>query len=220
MNQTLSSDESADEEEVFRDFDAETQLIIQTETLPKKSGDRYVLVYDTYKKWQIEHKSSLSSSEESNLVVYFKELSKKLKPPTLWSIWSMLKKTLNTRDNVDISRFQNLRSLIKKNSKGYKPKKSLVLKWDEIINFMSNAPDYIYLASKVSIYIHFINYSLKLFYLYSYNNNYYRLSLYLAFAVLSDVMNLLILWSKILKILVTGILFQSMKRKMIKLANS
>lgn len=157
MCQTLSSEESSDEEEVFRDFDAEAQLIIHKETLPKKSADRYVLVYDTYKAWQIQHKSSLSSSHESNLIVYFKELSKKLKPPTLWSIWSMLKKTLNTKENVDLGRFQNLKSLMKQNSKGYNPKKSAVLKWNEVMTFMKNATDMIYLASKVYIYISIIS---------------------------------------------------------------
>ncbi|XP_066585168.1 uncharacterized protein [Prorops nasuta] len=61
----------------------------------------------------------------------------------------MLKKTLNTKSNVDISKFHNLKSLIKNNSKGYKPKKSLVLKWDEIMEFINNAPDYVHLVSKV-----------------------------------------------------------------------
>ncbi|XP_039307828.1 uncharacterized protein LOC120358251 [Solenopsis invicta] len=148
MNNT-SSDESVDEEDVIRNFDAEARLIINTDTLPKKSVDRYNLVYDTYKKWQIEHKTLLSNSAENNLIVYFKELSKKLKPSTIWSVWSILKSTLNTRDNVNINNFLNLKALVKNNSKGYKPKKSSVLKWDEILKFINNAPDYVHLASKV-----------------------------------------------------------------------
>jgi nucleoid DNA-binding protein len=87
--------------------------------------------------------------------VYFKELSKKLKPSTIWSVWSILKSTLNTRDNVNINNFLNLKALVKNNSKGSKPKKSSVLKWDEILKFINNAPDYVHLASKVSIYINF-----------------------------------------------------------------
>ncbi|XP_071553455.1 uncharacterized protein [Temnothorax nylanderi] len=145
----MSSDESVDEEEVIRNFDAEARLIINTDTLPKKSVDRYNLVYNTYKKWQIEHKTSLSNCEENNLIVYFKDLSKKLKPSTLWSVWSILKSTLNSRDNVNIDNFLSLKALVKNNSKGYKPKKSLVLKWDEILKFINNAPDYVHLASKV-----------------------------------------------------------------------
>lgn len=34
MNEMISSDKSMDEEEVLRDFDAEAELIIQTEKLP------------------------------------------------------------------------------------------------------------------------------------------------------------------------------------------
>lgn len=155
MSESFSSDESVDEEEVLRDFDEEAKLIINQDTLPKKSANRYNLVYDTYKKWQLEHKSSLSNSDENNLIVYFKDLSGKLKPSTLWSIWSMLKKTLNNQDNIDISKFQKLKALVKNNSKGHKPKKSMVFKWDEIMTFINDAPNYIHLASKVSIYIHF-----------------------------------------------------------------
>ena len=39
MNSESSSDQSGDEEEIFRNFDAEAQLIIQEDLLPKKSGD-------------------------------------------------------------------------------------------------------------------------------------------------------------------------------------
>lgn len=92
MNEMISSDETSDEEQVFRNFDVEAQLIVRNETLPKKSADRYILAYDAYKAWEDEHRNSLSSSSESNLIVYFKDLSSKLKPSTLWSMWSMLKK--------------------------------------------------------------------------------------------------------------------------------
>lgn len=84
--ESLSSEESADETEIFKCFDAEAQLIIRSDPLPKKSTDRYLLVYNTFKKWQSDHKTSLSSSLENNLIVYFKDLQSKLKPPTLWSV--------------------------------------------------------------------------------------------------------------------------------------
>ena len=60
------SDVSMDEEDIIRDFDAEAQLIVEKDSLPKKSGDRYTLVYETYKKCQFEHKNSLSNSAENN----------------------------------------------------------------------------------------------------------------------------------------------------------
>lgn len=84
--------------------------------------------------------------------VYFKYLKEKknLKPSTIWSMWSMLKNTLNSHDNIDIKQFTKLKSIIKNYGRGYKPKKSLVLRWDQIAKFMSEAPDAVYLAAKVS----------------------------------------------------------------------
>lgn len=146
-----SSEGSADEKETLKNVDEEAGIIVQTETLPKKSSDRYLLVYSTYKKWREENKNALSKSEENNLIVYFGTLKGKLKPPTLWSIWSMLRKTLNAKDGIDISNFLNLKSIIKTNSKGYKPKKAFVLRWNQVMTFMNEAPDSTYLAMKVII---------------------------------------------------------------------
>ena len=138
MAQSPSEDESSgdesDEEQVQRNFDAEAQLIIQNETLPKKSSDRYLLVYNTYKKWRRENQNSLSGNEENNLIVYFTGLKQRLAPPTLWSIWSMLKSTMLTRDDMDIKKFLRLRDLIRQNNKNYRPKKSAVLSWENITN--------------------------------------------------------------------------------------
>ena len=50
-----SSDGSANEE-VFKNFDSE-------------NTDRYLLVYDTYKKWQKDHIYLLSSSHKNNLFI-------------------------------------------------------------------------------------------------------------------------------------------------------
>ncbi|KAL7290947.1 hypothetical protein TKK_0015674 [Trichogramma kaykai] len=144
-----SSDESTDEECVLRDFDKEIHEIINSDTLPKKSSDRYLQVYEFYHAWLSDNEKNLSSSHENNLIIYFKYLKEKCKPPTLWSIWSMLKKTLNAKDEVDISRFLNLKAILKTNSKGYKPKKSLVLEWDEISKFIKEANDFDNLAMKV-----------------------------------------------------------------------
>ena len=48
----ISSDESTDEEEINKSFETEAQLIVETDTLPKKSVDRYMLVYDNYQRWK------------------------------------------------------------------------------------------------------------------------------------------------------------------------
>ena len=48
----ISSDESTDEEEINKNFETEAQLIVETSTLPKKSVDRNMLVYDNYQRWK------------------------------------------------------------------------------------------------------------------------------------------------------------------------
>jgi hypothetical protein len=58
------------------------------------------------------------------VLVYFQEKSQNYKSSTLWSLYSMLKTTVNLRDNVDISKFPKLISLLKRNV-GYPPKNRL-----------------------------------------------------------------------------------------------
>ena len=36
----------------IKNFETEAQLIVETDTLPKKSVDRYMLVYDNYQRWK------------------------------------------------------------------------------------------------------------------------------------------------------------------------
>lgn len=51
---------SEDEEERLRNFDEEAELIIQDDTLPKKSADRYMLVSLTKNGWKKTRKFYLN----------------------------------------------------------------------------------------------------------------------------------------------------------------
>ena len=53
----ISSDQSTDEEEIDKNIKTEAQLIVETDTLPKKSVDRYMLVYDNYQRWKQENRN-------------------------------------------------------------------------------------------------------------------------------------------------------------------
>ena len=53
-NNFLWSNESNDEG--VPNFDDEADNIIESETLPKKSSERYVQVYDAYQNWKSENK--------------------------------------------------------------------------------------------------------------------------------------------------------------------
>jgi hypothetical protein len=64
--------------------------------------------------------------------------------------YSMLKSTLECKKNVDIAKYHKLRILLKRQSKGYKAKKSKVLSEQQIEKFIVNAPDNTFLSTKVS----------------------------------------------------------------------
>ncbi|KAL7303487.1 hypothetical protein TKK_0003654 [Trichogramma kaykai] len=66
-------------------------------------------------------------------------------------MWSMLRSTLSTNENIDIRQFQRLKNFIKNNSKGYKPKKSEVFQWSHIMKFINDAPDEKYFAHKLTL---------------------------------------------------------------------
>ena len=95
-----------------------------------------------------------NSVDENVLICYFKDLQNKVNPATLWSIWSMLKKMINLKNNIDINKYMNFKSFLKNKYKGYKPKKSLVFTSENVEQFLNTADDHIYLGAKVlNLYI-------------------------------------------------------------------
>ncbi|KAJ8973037.1 hypothetical protein NQ317_004061 [Molorchus minor] len=64
---------------------------------------------------------------ENVLLAYFAEKSKKMKSSTLWAICSMLKATLNVKENVDFKKCTKLIPYLKNLSVGNHPKKSKVV---------------------------------------------------------------------------------------------
>lgn len=122
------------------------QRVVQ-QILPPKSREKYLKVYDNFVNWRKE--KLVTTFSESVLLSYFDELSKKLQPSTLWSIYSMLKATLQMKDNVNIQNYSKLTSLLKRLSSGHKSKKSKVLSANQVETFLNTAPDETYLATKV-----------------------------------------------------------------------
>jgi integrase len=94
-----------------------------------------------------------SSFSENILMTYFGELSKKKKPTSLWTQYSMLRSTLSVHHDVDISKYLRLKALLKRKSLGYKPKRSKTLTSLEINRFLNEAPDEKYLFTKVALVI-------------------------------------------------------------------
>lgn len=117
--------------------------------LPEKSKERYRLIYKKFNEWR--EQNNATSFSERVLLAYFNCLKKDktYSPSTLWSIYSMLAKTIQLNDNVDISKHKKLLSFLKKENVGHQPKKSLVLQQEHLQKFLSEAPDLVYLFHKV-----------------------------------------------------------------------
>jgi hypothetical protein len=115
---------------------------------PKKSLQRYEIIYNQFMTWR-ETRDIKSSFSENILMTYFGELSKKIKPTSLWTQYSMLRSTLSRHHDVDISKYLRLKALLKRKSIGYKPKRSKTLTSMEIDKFLSEAPDEKHLFTKV-----------------------------------------------------------------------
>lgn len=93
--------------------------------------------------------NNVKSFSENVLLPYFEELSTKYKPTSLWSHFSILKSTLNLKNNVKIDNYSKVRAFLKRKSEGFQKKRAKTLTSDEINRFIKEAPDSIYLATKV-----------------------------------------------------------------------
>lgn len=90
--------------------------------LPDKSKNKYEKFYKRFSEW-CESKKIKNEAKEKVLLAFFEELAKNYKSSSLWAFYSMLRATISMKQNVDISKFNNLVAFLKKQSSGYKPKK-------------------------------------------------------------------------------------------------
>ncbi|XP_043465345.1 uncharacterized protein LOC122500470 [Leptopilina heterotoma] len=120
-------------------------------SLPKKSFPIYNLAYKKFMDWRAEKK--LEHFSENVLLAYMKHLSETKAPTTLWSVYSILRSTLNVNNNIKIEGYINLRAFLKAKYKGFKPKKSSALTSDQVRQFLLEAPDDKFLAMKVAMLI-------------------------------------------------------------------
>jgi integrase len=117
--------------------------------IPPKSRKVYDFTYRRFLKWAEQQKASHYS--ENVLLTYFNHLSNNehLKSSTLWSHYSMLKAELNINHNIRLGKYTKLLAFLKRKNAGYKPKKTKILSKQQVDNFLHNAPNEKYLATKV-----------------------------------------------------------------------
>lgn len=127
---------------------AEAARNVSNNLLPEKSKIIYEKRYNEFIQWCMRKK--IKNFSENVLLGYFSQKLNHLKSSSLWAIYSMLKTTLNIRQNVDISKYHKLIAFLKKESSNHCPKKSKTLALDQIKSFITDAPDTINLMKKAS----------------------------------------------------------------------
>lgn len=116
--------------------------------LPEKSKKRYEQTYKNFKDW-CSAKQVFTTSEKV-MLAYLMQRADILQPPSLWCEYSMLKSTIYLNENIDISSYKKLQAFLKRKNIGHRPKKSSVFTREDIVKFLVEAPDDIYLMKKVS----------------------------------------------------------------------
>ncbi|KAJ6646933.1 hypothetical protein Bhyg_02147 [Pseudolycoriella hygida] len=94
--------------------------LAKNETLPVKSKARYFKALECFENWR---SMGVHVSTEDVLLGYFHGFSENFEPSSLWCYYSMLKGTIRTQFDIDISKTRLLTSFL---NRGYKPVKASV----------------------------------------------------------------------------------------------
>lgn len=118
-----------------------------TAIIPERSKSAYQATYHKFENW-CKQKKVVTITEKA-ILAYFSQASKVWRASTLLNNYSMLRTTIYVKKNVDISKFSGVVAFLKKQSKGYRPKKSKIFTRQEVVRFMREAEDEKYLLMKV-----------------------------------------------------------------------
>ncbi|KAK5647242.1 hypothetical protein RI129_000573 [Pyrocoelia pectoralis] len=126
----------SDSNEVVDFFEIESSAnAARASLLPEKSKARYERTYTYFKEWC--NSKNVKTINETVLLAYFNDRASNLTSPTsLWSEYSMLKLTLCANENLDISKFKQVISFLKRKNDGYIPKKANIFTKEEITRFL------------------------------------------------------------------------------------
>lgn len=147
MSSDCDSDDSDYGDELPPDI-IEAVKEIALDSLPPNSKRQYTAAYNAFKTWRSQKKTT--SFVEEVFIAYFKELSEKHAPPTLWTKFSMIKTCVKSFDHIDISNYHVLIAFIKRKNAKYQKKKAKVFEPIHIRRFLNEAPDEIHLCKKVN----------------------------------------------------------------------
>jgi integrase len=130
-----------------RDLASETIESLQ----PPKSKYRYEREYNQFLEWCKNECIMKGPYTENMLLAYLGELSKKFAATTLWTVYSMLKKTILIKNSQDISSMMKVIAFLKRQSADHMTKKASIFSREQIQKFMKDARDEDYLHVKVAV---------------------------------------------------------------------
>jgi hypothetical protein len=116
--------------------------------LPAKSRELYEKTYNEFETWCTEQQ--ITNYTEPVFLAYFLNIAQRGLIASLWPKFSMLKSTLYVKKNIDIGKFNKLIMNIKRQTEGHVPKKSKVLEKEQVQKFILDAPNNLFLMTKVS----------------------------------------------------------------------
>lgn len=122
--------------------------------LPEKSQKKYNLALKNFMNWR--KKKHIDALDENTFMAYFIKLSRTYKSSSLWTTYSMLRRTIKISHNINLEEYSKLREYLKNMSEGQHVKKTKHFTSDEINRFIDEAPDQSYLGTKVVEITNFI----------------------------------------------------------------
>ncbi|KAL9695960.1 hypothetical protein quinque_015245 [Culex quinquefasciatus] len=139
------------ESDTDSDCPMDVEATAESTFLPEKSKPLYEAAFKKFQEWQA--RNWIQTVDENCLLAYFAQELKDKRPSTKWSQFSMLRTTINLKMGIDISGFTSLKSLLKRKSDGYCPKKSEILTKEQIFEFLREADDAVHLVTKVALIV-------------------------------------------------------------------
>lgn len=113
--------------------------------IPRKSKELYYKEYAKYQEWKLEHNIPRGVNTQETVGMYLEYMSKKVVPPSLFRILSMLKSTIAVEHGTILNTEDIQRILANKPAaKSYIPKQAPILTVEQIKEFIggpNNLPD-------------------------------------------------------------------------------
>lgn len=116
------------------------------DSLPEKSKSIYEATYQKFLDWmKVKQTNSFS---ETVFLAYFKEISSKVSPSTLWPRYSMIGTMLKIEKGINIKSLLKIHAFLKKQCQGYVSKQAKAFTSDDLKKFLA-ASDEDHLDKKV-----------------------------------------------------------------------